>query len=264
MNDVASQDYPSGAVVLQHSSDNCSPLADYTTNIGIPDGAKPENWSNGLNANVWFKFQATTNQVAVDLNVDGDEGSLLYPKLALFNPDMTEIVSVSDDGIRTDVGLSNNTLTIGEWYYISVDNGANQGHRGSFTLCLDNETTYDFPSGAIELTDLNAYCSQLGEFTSQIGTADGSRPSQWNNGPNANVWFTFIAQGSTVSIDVKIDGSEGDLLYPKVALFKDNFDEVSSKKDQGIRTDINLSESNLTIGDRYFISIDNGVNQVNS
>ena len=259
--DEVSQDFPLGAQVLLHTSDNCSDLGGYTTHIGTPDGLKPENWSNGPNANIWFKFQATTTEVAVMLNVEDEEGTLLYPRLALYNQNMSEIVSINDDGSQTDVGLSNNNLTIGNWYYISVDNGPNQGHRGSFTICLDDQTTNDYPSGAIEITNLNAYCSGLQEFSTQIGTPDGSRPTDWTSGPNANVWFSFIAQGKDVSINVKVDGIEGDILYPQIALHHENLDEITSKRTQGIRTDIQISDSGLVVGEKYYINIDNGVNQ---
>ncbi|MEL6560740.1 MAG: MopE-related protein [Bacteroidota bacterium] len=261
VDDSVSQDYPFGAKILTHASSNCSEPAAYTTRIGTPDGNKPDKWSNGPNANVWFKFQATTNEVAVNLNIGNAEGSMVYPKLALFDGNMMEIVSVNDDGRETDIGLSNNNLVVGNWYYISVDNGVNQGHRGTFTICIDDKTSNDYPSGAIEITDLNTYCSGLKEFTTQIGTSDGGRPSDWNNGPNANVWFSFIAQGSDVTIDVKVDGTEGDMLYPQVALFKENFDEVASKRTQGNRTDIQLTDATLEVGEKYFITVDNGTNQ---
>ncbi|MEO1053646.1 MAG: fibronectin type III domain-containing protein, partial [Bacteroidota bacterium] len=261
VDDAVSQDYPAGAVTLTHSNDNCSTLAGYNTRIGTPDGTKPSNWANGPNANVWFRFQATTSEVALNLNVSGSEGNMKFPRLALHDNTMQVLANVGDDGNSIDIGLSHTGLTIGDWYYVSVDNGPNAGHRGSFTLCIDTEASYDYPSGAIELTNTDNYCSGLAEFTTQIATPDGSRPSAWTNGPNANVWFTFIAGSADVTIDVKTGSSEGNVLYPKVALHDASLAELASVKDAGKSVDVSLIYSALTLGQRYYINIDNGVNQ---
>ncbi|MEM1406159.1 MAG: fibronectin type III domain-containing protein, partial [Bacteroidota bacterium] len=261
VDDAASQDYPSGAFEIVHTDSNCSSLEAYTTRIGTADGTKPTKWSNGPNANVWFKFQATTTEVALNLNTDGEEGNLLYPSLSLHSLDESELVSVSNDGLKEDIGLSYGGLTIGEWYLINVDNGANQGHRGTFTLCIDDKTTYDYPSQAVVLDDVSGYCSVLEEFTTRIGTGDGTRPSAWDNGPNANVWFKFQAVGPDVTIDLKTSGDEGNILYPRTALHNSTFIELASVDDSGSGVDIQLTYSGLNSGEWYFINVDNGANQ---
>ncbi|MEM9856971.1 MAG: fibronectin type III domain-containing protein [Bacteroidota bacterium] len=260
VDNAASQDYPSGAVEVLHVNDNCSPLGAYSTRIGTPDGLKPSKWGNGPNANVWFKFQATTSEVSLDLKTDGVEGDLLYPKLSLHNASLVELVSINSDGQRTDVGLSHQGLVIGSWYYINIDNGANNGHRGTFTLCIDNETSHDYSSSAIALNDLDSYCSPLEAFTTTIGTPDGAKPASWLNGPSANVWFTFLANGPSVTIDLKTGADEGSLLYPKAALHDVSLNALVSD-DNGSTTDIQLMYSNLIQGERYYINVDNGANQ---
>ncbi|MEO1053052.1 MAG: fibronectin type III domain-containing protein [Bacteroidota bacterium] len=261
VDDAVSQDYPAGAVTITHSNDNCSALAGYNTRIGTPDGTKPSNWANGPNANVWFRFQATATEVALNLNVAGVSGAMKFPRLALYDNAMQPLVDVGDDGSLIDIGLSHTGLTIGDWYYINVDNGPNTGHRGNFTLCIDTEASYDYPSGAIELTNTDNYCSGLAEFTTQIATPDGSRPSAWTNGPNANVWFTFIAGSADVTIEVKTGSTEGNVLYPKVALHDASISELASVNDAGQSVDVSLVYNSLTSGQRYYINVDNGVNQ---
>ncbi|TRX56136.1 hypothetical protein FNH22_17310 [Fulvivirga sp. M361] len=261
VDDAVSQDYPAGAVEISHTSNQCSALAAYQTRIGTPDGARPSKWSNGPNANVWFKFQATTAEVALSLKVKDAEGTLLYPKLALYDASITELVSVNDDGATEDIGLSHTNLTIGAWYYVNVDNGNNRDHRGTFTLCVDTRTTHDYSSQAVVLTNVAGYCTSLEEYTTRIATPDGSRPSNWNNGPNANVWFTFQALGPGVTIGVKTDGVEGSLRYPKVALHASTLTELASRNDAGATTDIELIHSGLIIGDWYYINVDNATNQ---
>ncbi|MEO1053662.1 MAG: fibronectin type III domain-containing protein [Bacteroidota bacterium] len=261
VDDAVSQDFPAGAVTLTHSNDNCSALAGYNTRIGTADGSKPSYWANGPNANVWFKFQATTSEVALNLNVSGAEGNMKFPRLALHDNNMQVLANVGDDGNSVDIGLSHTGLTIGDWYYINVDNGPNAGHRGSFTLCIDTEASYDYPAGAIELTNTNSYCSDPAEFTTLIATPDGNRPSTWTNGPNANVWFTFIAGSADVTIDVKTGSTEGNIFYPKVALHDESMTELASVKDAGQTVDVSLVYNSLTAGQRYYINMDNGVNQ---
>jgi fibronectin type 3 domain-containing protein len=261
INNAATFDYPSGAIVLTDLNNWCSGLAAYTTMIGTPDGTKPSRWTNGPNNNVWFKFQATTNAVSVDLKTGGSEGSLLYPRLALHDNALAELRSTTDGGATTDLGISYEGLTVGSWYYINVDNSSNQDFRGTFTLCLNSVATHDYPSQAIVLTDLNNWCSGLGAYSTIIGTPNGSRPTQWLDGPNNNVWFKFQATTSGVSVDLKIGGSEGTLQYPRLALHDNVFAELKSLNDLGQSTDLGLSYDGLTVGAWYYINVDNGANQ---
>ncbi|MEO1049459.1 MAG: hypothetical protein AAFX87_02485 [Bacteroidota bacterium] len=252
-------DLPASAYALSDLNNWCSAPAEYTTADATPDGVKPSTWSNGPNNNVWFKFQATTEEVAIDLKTGGAEGTLRYPRLALHSADLSEIVSVNHDGEYVDVGLSHKGLTIGEWYYINIDNAS----KGTFTLCLNDEASHDYASNAIALINTNSWCSDEAAYTTQIATADGSRPSAWTNGPNSNVWFKFLASANGISIDLLTGGTYGDIRYPKVALHDANLAEVASVNTDGEYVNLNLSYSELTPGEWYYINIDNGVTAPN-
>ena len=91
----------------------------------------------------------TNSFVNITVDRGGAQGGIRGVNLALWESDgTTEIecnryVSVNDDVV---VGYTN--LTVGNWYYISVDNYASS-YRGPFTLCVDNTVDYDYYEGAI-------------------------------------------------------------------------------------------------------------------
>ncbi|MBE7441930.1 MAG: hypothetical protein HS119_05690 [Flavobacteriales bacterium] len=64
-----------GAIILTHTSNNCSANAAYTSLAATADGNAGSCWENGPNYNVWFSFVATTTEVTLDLKVGGAQGS---------------------------------------------------------------------------------------------------------------------------------------------------------------------------------------------
>lgn len=259
VNNTSTQDYPSGAVVVSTISNWCSALGAYTTNIGTPDGPRPPNWAEGPFNNVWFKFQATTTSVAIEVKTGGTEGTIRRPKLALHTSAMAVLANVTNIGDEYgDIGLSYEGLSVGSWYFINVDNGNQSYERGTFTLCVDNQATYDYPSHAIELTNLDHYCSVNAAHTTAIGSANGTKPSTWTSGPNNNVWFKFQAITAKATIDLKTGATEGTLQRPMLAVHNSSLSVVSSITDGGTYTDRQLVLTSLTIGAWYYIHVDNG------
>ncbi|MEQ9414190.1 MAG: hypothetical protein RIF39_10185, partial [Cyclobacteriaceae bacterium] len=125
------------AQVITHSSGNCSADAAYTTVNATADLTKGSCWENGPNYNVWFSFVATSTEVTLDLKVGGAEGTMQHPNMALWQSDgTTEIQCVRRVNANTDVQISTSSLSIGDTYYISVDNYVGTGYRGTFTLCI--------------------------------------------------------------------------------------------------------------------------------
>jgi hypothetical protein len=131
------------------------------------------------------------------------------PFLAIWDAANTQLGCASYTSQYSDIQASATGLTIGTWYYISVDNLLGAGYRGTFTLCVDDTVSNDFKIGAYEISDLNNWCSGDAAFTTLYGTPDGIRPGCWNTGPNFNVWFKFQATTSDIKIDLKTGGSEG-------------------------------------------------------
>src|ERR1041385_4249339 len=77
------------ATTLAHNV-GCSANAAYTTTGATADGARPTKWGTGPTNNVWFKFQATTTSMSVDLKTGTPEGTMKRPRLSLHNSSLTE------------------------------------------------------------------------------------------------------------------------------------------------------------------------------
>ncbi|MCB9174114.1 MAG: hypothetical protein H6589_05855 [Flavobacteriales bacterium] len=250
-----------GAVTLIHTANNCSPDGFYTTVFATADGLKGSCWENGPNYTRWFKFVATSANVTLDLKVGGTEGTMQHPNMALWQSDATtEIACVRRINATTDVQISTSNLVIGNTYYVSVDNYVGLGYRGTFTLCIDNSVTYDEVAGAIELTNLNNWCSPNAFYSTVNATADGLKGSCWENGPNYTRWFKFVAVSNNVTLQMKVAGAEGTLQHPNIALWQsDAVTQVGCTRRVNATTDISLSSAALIVGNTYYISCDNYV-----
>jgi len=259
-NTVTYDDY-NGAITIIHSANNCSANAAYSTINATPDLNGGSCWENGPNYNRWFKFVATTTNVTLDLKVGGAEGTMQHPNMALWGADgTTEIKCVRRIDATTDVQISTSSLTIGNTYYVSVDNYAGLGYRGTFTLCIDNTVTYDEPAGAILLSDIHNWCSANAIYSTVNATADLNAGSCWENGPNYNRWFKFVATTNFITLDLKVGGAEGSMQHPNMALWaSDATTELACVRRVDASTDVQISYTSLVIGSTYFISVDNYV-----
>ncbi|MDN3665467.1 LamG-like jellyroll fold domain-containing protein [Algibacter miyuki] len=250
-------DYKEGAIDVPHTGDWCSQDAEYTTVNGSPDGPKGSVWSSEPNANVWFKFKATTTQVNAEVKHGGTFGNGRYPLLALWDSSGSEITSVNFNNTAKTINIQSNNLTIGNWYYISVDNYSQASYRGSFTLCVDNKVNYDYREGAIQIPHTGDWCSTDAEYSTINATSDGVKGSAWATGPNYNVWFKFQATSTQVNAEVKKGDIHGDIRYAYIALWNEDGTEIKSTNYNDALSSINVQSNSLTVGNWYYISVDN-------
>ena len=256
--DTVDYDYPQSAHIISDVRNYCSAEAAFSTTGASPDGPIPACWSDGPNFNRWFAFQATASgEITVTMKTGGDEGTLRYPMLALYDTLFNEIVCQNRVGVYDDIELTASGLIPGEWYFISADNRDNTAYCGTFTLCTDDILSYDFREGAIEITDTDNWCSENAEYTTVGATPDESVGSCWQNGPNYNRWFKFQANSTDISIQVRIAGLEGDINRALVSLWDSTLNEIECQQWIDDDTDTEISSQGLTIGEWYFISVDN-------
>ncbi|MDY0082961.1 MAG: T9SS type A sorting domain-containing protein, partial [Ignavibacteriaceae bacterium] len=258
VNDEPDYDYYEGAYLIDDINNWCSDDAEFTTLGATADKNAGSCWNTGPNYNRWFKFQAVSDGISVTAKRGGDFGTIRRINLALWEDDGTTEIDcnryVSDND---NVSVSSNNLTPGNWYYVSVDNNY-ANYRGTFTLCVDDQPTYDYKAGAIELVDLDNWCSNDAEYTTIGATADENAASCWNTSPNYNRWFKFQAIFDTVTIDVKTQGAEGTVRRLNVALWEsDGTTEVECLRYSSDYDDIQIVNGDLTPGDWYYISVDN-------
>ncbi len=246
------------ATVVPHTSNWCSADAAYTTLGATADGSAASCWNTAPNYNVWFRFIATTNEVTVKVDRGGSKGTLQRANVAIWESDGSTELSCNlyvNNGDDVSVGYTN--LTIGNMYYISVDNNYS-GYRGTFTLCMDNSADYDYYEGAIEVPHQAAWCSADAAYTTIGATPDKNAASCWNTNPDYNRWFYFVATSPFVNVTVDRGGVKGTIQRTNVAIWEsDGLTEVSCKTYVNNGDDVTVGYTNLTVGNTYYISVDN-------
>ncbi|MCB0804281.1 MAG: hypothetical protein KDC05_00700, partial [Bacteroidales bacterium] len=235
----------------------CSADAAFTTMNATADETAGSCWVNGPNHNVWFKFQATTPYVTVKVKTGSSQGSAQYLMTALWDNAGNERACAVYISNTSDITMSCENIIPGEWYYISVDNRAGTSYRGTFTLCVTDSVDYDYQLSAIELSDLDNWCSGDGAYTTMWATGDKQKGTCWVNGPNYNRWFKFQATTSTITIDVKTGGSQGSAQYLMAALWDNAGYELACAVYTSNTSDLTLSSVDLIPGEWYYIAVDN-------
>ncbi len=260
LEDQPDYNYYEGATDVTGMINGCSADAEYTTLNATADRIAGSCWSNGPNNNRWFKFTATSTQyIRIQVKVGGTEGTMQNPFVALYNSTLsTQLNCQNYQGASTDIETDYFGLTAGQTYYIEVDNFSGSGYRGTFTLCLYDQPDYNYYEGATVLSNLNNWCSNNAEYTTLNATADKNKGSCWSNGPNYNRWFKFVAQYTSATIQVKVGGAEGSMQNPFLALWAaDGTTQIACTNYAGASVDISLATAALTIGNTYYISVDN-------
>ncbi|OIP01433.1 MAG: hypothetical protein AUJ98_04635, partial [Bacteroidetes bacterium CG2_30_33_31] len=219
------------------------------------------HWNTSPNYNVWFKFQATTANMKITVNRGGTKGTIQAVNLALWQSNGTTEISSKRYTNNSDIVVVEviSALTVGNWYYISVDNYY-APYQGSFTLCLeDNNISYDYYEGALDVSSLINSCSADAAYTTYNMTSDKNAASHWNTSPNYNVWFKFQATNTTMFVNVERGGTKGTIQGLNAALWQSNgTTEVKSRRYTNISDTVTLTADGLlTIGNWYYISVDN-------
>ena len=247
------------AIELTDLNNWCSDEAEFSTLGGTPDENEINCTNKGSAYNVWFKFKATTKNITIDLKTGDSEGSLRNGFIILYDDENREIACARYVQPSSDITISHNSLTPGEWYYISVDNlwEAENAYWGSFTLCIRDQIDYDWKEAAFELPNLNMWTSEEAQFSTLWATSDEKKGASWQNGPNFNRWFTFKAISREVRIQVRIGGTEGTLRYPYASLWDSVGTELIGVSYKKASSDLDLEYNDLTPGKRYYLSVDN-------
>ncbi|MCC7232610.1 MAG: T9SS type A sorting domain-containing protein [Bacteroidia bacterium] len=258
VNDKATYDMKSGAIVLTDLSEWCSDNAAFSTLYATPDETKGSCWSSGPNNNVWFKFQASTQFINIKVKTGGAYGTMRYSMVSLRNSSGSDVACAKYSASAGTVELNSRDLVPGQWYFLQVDNYNSESYRGTFSLCIDDTPGYDYPEGAIELTQLSNWESLPAQFSTQDATADGPKGSCWNTGPNNNRWFKFNAAGiSQILFQVKTGGSDGTLRYPYIAFYNDQMVQIGCARYTTSSGTLGLTVSGLIPNSWYYVSVDN-------
>ena len=266
LNDVPGFDYPVGAVDLTSTMNGCTTSGNYSNQYATADDSKGLCWSGGPYHNVWFKFTASsTTFINVQILVSGTSETMRYPMVALWNSTQTTQVQCQNQqgygNGATNLSMSYYGLTPDSVYYIEVDNYTPWGSSGTFDICVNNQPDYDYPQGAVNLTNLNNYCSTGGTYSNATATPDHNKGTCWSGGPYANRWFKFQAISSSVTATVDVNGTGETMRYPMLALWDATYTtQLACTNQAGYgngATNGTITYTGLTVGNWYYISVDN-------
>ena len=266
LDSVASYDHYERAVFVDTLMDACSPDAHYSTAYATADQSPGTCWNTVGGSNRWFAFVATTTSVTVEVLTGGSEGTLRYGYVAMYNSDLsTQIACERYTAIFSDLSMSAVGLTVGDTFYIQVDNhNGSVNYRGTFALCLSSTSDYDFYESAIFVDTLIDNCSPDAHYTTVQATADQTPGTCWNTAGGSNRWFAFVATSTSITVDVLTGGSQGTLRYAYVALYNSDLStEIACERYTAQFSDLTMSAVGLTIGDTFYIQVDNHNGSVN-
>lgn len=219
------------------------------TNVGAtPDGTPAS--CVGTARNVWFKFQAATNEIEIKVFTGGSQGTLSNPHLALFNSSGAPLNCKYSNNASL-VFIQTTTLTVGSWYYFSVDQYPT-GNPGTFTVSTTNNIGFDLREKA-KLISSDNWSSGDAAYSNVGATPDGTPGTCV--GTHRNVWFKFLAATSEIDITLATGGAKGTLTTPNLSLFNAAGNPLQCKY-QNAATTLNIYNTSLMIGSWYYISVD--------
>jgi len=256
--EVLDYDFMLGAITLTDLSHWYSGDAVYSTLGATADGQVGSCWNYGNDHTRWFKFQATTNQIAATFLTGSSFGTVQRINAAIWEADGTTQVNCNRYISNYDsVVVQSPYLVPGNWYYISITSGTG-GYRGTFSLRVNDQVDYDYYEGAIELTDITNWDSPEAAYTTRGATADKNAASCWNTSPNYNRWFKFQATTNTISVLIRRGGTYGTIRRVNAAIWEDDgTTHVSCNRYISNDDNVYVESVNLTPGNWYYVSVDN-------
>ncbi len=219
-----------------------------TDNVLLTEDIGPGSCTVGANENMWFTFVA--NGVSAEIIVTDAIGTpeitiIEFPNTPCSGADAEEVDCVTGTTLITD-----NTLTIGDTYYVMVAFSNNAD--GDFDICIDNPTPApnDDCMTATPLTILNNACYMS---NNDFPSTDVLIPGCFM-GSTYNVWFSFVAQG--VSLDVYVPVGGPGVSQVAVMDFATNC-VAAGATTLGCATGTNhiVLDNELIIGDIYYVVV---------
>lgn len=120
---------------------------------------------------------------------------------------------------------------------------------------------------AMHISDANQYCSGNGEFNTQnAGDSGIPRGSCWPDQGN-DLWFTFTPTELAFVIQLFAEGNNGNINNPSVVVYTGNCSNLIEVGCSSVLTGLNeieITETDIVIGQLYYIRIDARNGQVGS
>ncbi len=125
-------DKKEGAITIPNISNYCSGVNAYSNWLATADQTPGTCWKNNGGTgtkNVWFKFQATTPYINIDVSTVSGPRNMRGQQYVLYDDALSEIeCMVTPDWYTGDAEMTYEGLTVGDWYYIAVDSRRKDGN----------------------------------------------------------------------------------------------------------------------------------------
>ncbi len=255
-----SNDDKANAILLSSTLHWCSATAAYTNKFATSDVPVTSCDPNGAPRSIWFKFYSVTSYINIQVHSGGGQGTIQYARIALFDQNSNEIDCGTNSQKFGTYSLASTGLRKSKWHYISISDG---NASGTFSLCVNNDSSNNFKSNADTLFTVDEWCSTNAIYTNVNGSPDSDTPSCWS-GLNRNVWFVFRALFDTVVVKVETGGQKGTLQRPRAVIWNAEGIQVgcaySNTSTSGNATNtITIQADSLDVGSWYWISVDDGI-----
>lgn len=149
-------DKKSNAFNLVNTHAWSSSLSIYSNLYATPDENVASCWNDGPSNNCWFKFQSTTGEVTIGLKTGNDEGTLKFPKIALFDTNGNDISCSQSTEEYSDLEIWASSLAIGEIYYINIDNEPGINNSGTYSLYINDGPVAKFKYESMNISEATA------------------------------------------------------------------------------------------------------------
>lgn len=250
----------SGAVTLTVNPDfNCSNVTSGSTLGATDSGFIPDPCSGEPDDDVWYKFIATADSHRISLNNVNSVGSIQDSEIyyQLFSGTCGTLSSYicPDDPSMPLSGLISG-LTVGETYYIRVYSYNGAGSNQSFDICISTlppTPVNDDCSGALPAVTFPYSYTQSDAVaaTNNVGFIDACP----NNSMNDGTWFTFVGDGSTVTVAVSMPVTSN--FDPQIGVYSGSCGNLSCEEtvdDEGGGTTETISIPTLS-GNTYYVNV---------
>ncbi|GLB49722.1 T9SS type A sorting domain-containing protein [Neptunitalea lumnitzerae] len=201
------------AIELTVNTDDSCTITTSGTTLGASASAQADDVTGYPNTDVWYYFEATSEQHTISLsnvtNIGGGTSTSTDMGMGLYDgTNGCNALALVDDSDPNSFQVSG--LTIGNTYYVRVYGWYESIQNNTFDLCISTPPAppaNDDCDGAFTLTveENIATLADATQIPGTIASATNSGITAPTGTANDDVWFSFVATTTDITIDVTDD-----------------------------------------------------------
>lgn len=213
----------------------------------------PSYCNEGASQDVWYSFTATSplTQILVTPTNELDLGVEIYNNIGMWmNP--INCYNSGAAGIVEQGSMSD--FIVGQKYWIRVLNVNNDVSSSSFEICVQE---YQIPTndlcGNETVLTANTIPTETNGTLNSATITESIPTCTTNNYASSDVWYTFIATNSTMTVSMPFIEN----LYAGLAIYQSGCatNEMGCANYQNIQASSELTLNNYNLGETYFIRV---------